>query len=200
MSLGKRLGAGYSGVPFKTFGFKPAHKCRPYYPSRGRLSTESTDIGLTLKIIVDQFPGVSLYVSGSSALELQNRTNESLTGRKWGFTLLPVSYEEYENAHGVWYAFQQLENRLLFGMYPEVLNASGQEKDILKELVSSYLYKDILAYADIRKSDKLEKLVQALALQIGSEVKFSELANLLDLDKNTVGNYIDILEKGFIIF
>jgi predicted AAA+ superfamily ATPase len=92
------------------------------------------------------------------------------------------------------------ENMLLFGMYPEVLTSEGQEKDVLSELVSSYLYKDILAYADIRKSDKLEKLVRALALQIGSEVNYSELAKLIGLDKNTVGNYIDILEKGFIVF
>jgi len=157
-------------------------------------------IGLTMKIITDRFKEVQLFASGSSSFDLSNRINEPLTGRKWEYQLFPISWEEYENNHGYVYAEQQLENRLLYGFYPDVLNNSGNEISVLRNLVSSYLYKDILSYSDIRKPDVLEKLVQALALQIGSEVNYSELAQIVSVDKNTVAKYIDILEKGFVIF
>ncbi len=98
------------------------------------------------------------------------------------------------------YAEQDLENRLIYGFYPDVLNNPGDEPSILRNLVDSYLYKDILALSDIRKPEVLEKLVQALAYQIGSEVNYSELAQIANVDKNTVIKYIDLLEKGYIIF
>ncbi len=101
-------------------------------------------IGLTLKIITDQIKDVQLLVSGSSSFDLSNELNEPLTGRKWEYELLPVSWEEYENFHGYTMAEQQLENRLLYGMYPEVLNNPGEEKEVLNQLVNSYLYQDIL--------------------------------------------------------
>lgn len=157
-------------------------------------------IGITLKIITDQFKGVQLLVSGSSSFDLANEMNEPLTGRKWEFQLLPVSWEEYQQKHGYLLAEQQLENRLLYGMYPDVLNHQGEEVDVLKELVNSYLYKDILSYANIRKPEVLEKLVKALALQIGSEVSYNELSQLVGVDKNTISNYIDILQKGYVVF
>jgi predicted AAA+ superfamily ATPase len=97
-------------------------------------------------------------------------------------------------------ATQQLEIRLLYGMYPDVINNSSEAFDVLKELTNSYLYKDILALGSIRKPEVLEKLLQALALQVGSEVSYNELAQLLNINKNTVATYIDTLEKAFVIF
>ncbi len=157
-------------------------------------------IGLTMKIITDRFKDVQLFTSSSSSFDLSNKINEPLTGRKWVYHLYPISWEEYEKHHGYLYASQQLENRLLYGFYPDVLNSPGDEISILRNLVNSYLYKDILAVADIRKPELLEKLVQALALQIGSEVNYSELAQIVNADKNTVVKYIEILQQGYIIF
>ena len=157
-------------------------------------------IGLTMKIITDRFKDVQLFASGSSSFDLSNKINEPLTGRKWEYQLFPISWEEYENHHGYLYSEQQLENRLLYGFYPDVLNNPGDEIPILRNLVSSYLYKDILSFADLRKPEVLDKLVQALALQVGSEVSYSELAQIVNVDKNTISKYIDILQKGYIIF
>ena len=157
-------------------------------------------IGLTMKIITDRFKDVQLFASGSSSFDLSNKINEPLTGRKWEYQLFPISWEEYENHHGYLYAEQNIENRLLYGFYPDVLNNVGDEVSILRNLVNSYLYKDILSFADIRKPEVLDKLVQALALQVGSEVNYSELAQIVNIDKNTIGKYIDILQKGYIIF
>ena len=157
-------------------------------------------IGLTMKIITDRFKDVQLFASGSSSFDLTNKINEPLTGRKWEYQLFPISWEEYENHHGYIFSEQQLENRLLYGLYPDVLNNSGDEISILRNLVNSYLYRDILSYSDIRKPEILDKLVQALALQIGSEVNYSELAQIVNVDKNTISKYIDILQKGYVIF
>lgn len=157
-------------------------------------------IGLTMKIIIDQFKGVQLFSSGSSSFDLANKLNEPLTGRKWEYRLYPISWEEFENNHGYLHGEQQLENRLLFGLYPDVLNNPGDEVNILRNLLNSYLYRDILAQSDLRKPEILDKLVQALALQIGNEVNYSELGQILSVDKNTVSRYIEILEKGFVIF
>ena len=147
------------------------------------------NIGLTAKIIVDKFKDVQLLMSGSSALEIKNQLSESLTGRKWEYFMYPVSWHELEITEGYIKTLQQLELRLIYGMYPEIINYPSEEKDRLKQLIDSYLYKDLLSFYNIRKPDVLEKLLQALAFQTGSEV-----------DKNTIKNYIDILEKGFIIF
>lgn len=157
-------------------------------------------IGLTMKIIIDQFKGVQLFSSGSSSFDLANKLNEPLTGRKWEYRLYPISWEEFENTHGYLHGELQLENRLLFGLYPDVLNNPGDEVNILRNLLNSYLYRDILAHSDLRKPELLDKLVQALALQIGNEVNYSELGQILSVDKNTVSRYIEILEKGFVIF
>ena len=157
-------------------------------------------IGLTMKIITDRFKGIQLFTSGSSSFDLSNQINEPLTGRKWEYQLFPISWEEYEEHHGYLYSEQQLENRLLYGFYPDVLNNPGDEINILRNLVNSYLYKDILSFVNIQKPEILEKLVQALALQIGSEVNYSELAQIVNADKNTVSKYINILQKGYIIF
>ena len=158
-------------------------------------------IGLTLKIIIDQFKDIQLWISGSSSFSLFNELNEPLTGRKWEYELYPISWEEYENHVGYIKAQQNLENRLIYGMYPEVLtNNRGEEKEVLRNLVNSYLYRDILSHGEIRKPEILEKLVQGLALQVGSEVTYNELSQLVSISKDTVQRYIDILEKGYVIF
>jgi len=157
-------------------------------------------IGLTLKIITDQFKNIQLFVSGSSSFDLGNKLNEPLTGRKWEYELFPISWEEFEKKEGFVKAEQQIENRLLFGFYPEVLNNKGKERTALKNLVSSYLYRDILAFSEIRKPEILDNLLLALALQVGSEVNYNELAQTIGVNKITIQKYIDILEKGYIIF
>lgn len=158
------------------------------------------NIGITLKLITDQFKKVQLIVSGSSAFEMNNKINEPLTGRKWEYLLYPISWKEFEDNVGFLKAEQQLELRMIYGMYPDVINNIGTETEILKQLTDSYLYKDILAFSGIRKPDVLEKLLKALAFQIGNEVSYNELSQLTGIDKNTVGNYINILEKAFVIF
>ena len=157
-------------------------------------------IGMTLKIITDQFKDVQLLVSGSSSFDLGNELNEPLTGRKWEYELFPISWDEYEHSIGLVKSEQQIENRLLYGCYPEVINDPGNEIDVLKNLTNSYLYRDILAFSDIRKPEVLEKLVQALALQIGSEVNYNELSQLIGINKLTIQKYIAILEKGYVVF
>ena len=157
-------------------------------------------IGLTLKIITDQFSDVQLFVSGSSSFDLGNQLNEPLTGRKWEYELFPISWEEFEMKEGYVKAEQQLENRLLYGMYPEVLNDKGNEREVLKNLASSYLYRDILAFSEIRKPEILDNLLLALALQVGNEVNYNELAQTVGVNKITIQKYIDILEKGYIVF
>lgn len=157
-------------------------------------------IGLTMKIIVDQFKDKQLWISGSSSFSLAHELNEPLTGRKWKYELLPISWHEFEKHVGLLKAEQQMEQRLIYGFYPDVLNHPGEEEEILRNLVDSYLYKDILSYAEIRKPEVLDKLVRALAFQVGSEVNYNELSQTIDVDKNTVKRYIDILEKGYVIF
>lgn len=158
------------------------------------------NIGLTLKMIHDRIKGVQVLVSGSSALDLGDKLQESLTGRKWEYQMFPISWEEWYEHKDYLTVTQQLESRILYGMYPEVLNNPGEEEQVLKELTKSYLYKDILAITGIKKPDMLEKLVMALAFQIGSEVSYNELSQLLGIDKNTVSSYIELLEKAFVVY
>lgn len=157
-------------------------------------------LGLTAKIIVDRFKDVQLILSGSSSFELLSITHEPLTGRKWTFTLLPVCWEEYQEYAGFLKAEQDLGNRLVFGFYPEVLIKPDEPEIILKELTGSYLYQDILMFANIRKPDAIQKLIQALAWQVGNEVVYNEVADICGLDPKTVANYIDILEKAYVVF
>ena len=158
------------------------------------------NIGLTMKIIIDQLQDVQLWISGSSAFSVFNELNEPLTGRKWEYELFPISWEEFEDHIGVFEADQQLERRLVFGMYPDVINTPGEESEILENLVSSYLYKDVLSYAGIRKPQVLDRLIQALALQVGSEVNYNKLSKLVGVDRNTIEKYITILEQGYVVF
>ena len=158
------------------------------------------DIGLTLKILHDNFPDVQFAVTGSSSLDLSNTINESLTGRKFEYNLFPFSTNELVNHTNLLEEMKQLKNRLVYGFYPDVVNNPGDEKEILSNIVSSYLYKDVFEFQDVRKPAIIEKLVQALALQVGSEVSFNELGNLLGIDSLTVQRYVDLLEKAYVIF
>jgi predicted AAA+ superfamily ATPase len=158
------------------------------------------NIGLTLKLITDNIKEAQLIVTGSSSLDLANEINEPLTGRKWEFQLFPISWEEYVAYRGFLKAKSELNQRIIYGMYPDVINHPGDENEVLLQLSDSYLYKDLLALKGIRKPELLEKLLQALSLQIGSEVSYNELSKLLQVDKNTVARYIDLLEKTFVVF
>lgn len=158
------------------------------------------DVGLTIKLLHDSFPNVQLAVTGSSSLDLSNSINEPLTGRKFEYNLFPFSTNELVNHTSMLEEMRLLKNRLVYGFYPDVVNNPGEEKEILTNIVNSYLYKDLFEFQDIRKSSVIEKLVQALALQVGSEVSFNELGNLLGIDTVTVQRYVDLLEKAYVIF
>lgn len=158
------------------------------------------NIGLCIKLIVDQIPGVKVIATGSSAFDLANRINEPLTGRKWEYRLYPFSFGEMVNHHGFMEENRLLNHRLIYGYYPEIVNNPGEEEVRLKQLSSSYLYKDILTWERIQKPDKMERLVQALAFQLGNEVSFNELGQLTGLDNETTEKYVDLLEKSFIVF
>lgn len=158
------------------------------------------NIGLTLKLLVDQFKNVQVIATGSSALELASEINEPLTGRKWEYNLYPFSTLELKNHTSMLEEQRLLENRMIYGFYPDVINHPGEEAKVLLSLSNSYLYKDILSLKDIRKPALLEKLLTALALQIGSEVSFHELGQIVGADTQTVERYIQLLEKCFVVF
>ena len=159
-----------------------------------------TDIGIKLKLITDQMPEVQLLASGSSSFDLANKINEPLTGRKWEYKLFPLSFAELVGETNLLEEKRMIPHRMVYGSYPDVVTHQGDEIAILRELTQSYLYKDILEFDKIHKPDKLAKLLQALAYQIGSEVSFNELAQLCDLDAKTIANYVTILEQAYIIF
>jgi len=158
------------------------------------------NIGLKLKLITDQLQHIQLIATGSSAFDLANQVNEPLTGRKWEYTMLPVSFSEMVSYHGLIEEKRMLPHRLIYGYYPEIVMNPGQEKELLKQLTNSYLYKDILMLESVKKSDKLLKLLQALAFQVGSQVSSNELGQLCGLDNKTVNKYLELLEKVFVIF
>ena len=158
------------------------------------------DIGLTLKLLIDNCPEKQIIVTGSSAMELSNAINEPLTGRKYAYDVLPLSEDELIAEFGKTEESRMLERRMLFGTYPDVVNHPGEETELLNNIVNSYLYKDIFDFQDVRKPEIIEQLLQALALQIGSEVSFNELGRLLGMNSQTVQRYVDLLEKSFVIF
>lgn len=158
------------------------------------------NIGLQLKRIKDNMPDVQIVATGSSSFDLANKINEPMTGRKIELQMFPLSYRELVNHYGAYETDAQLEHRLVFGCYPEVVCTPGMERELLTNLSSSYLYKDILTWEHIKKSERLTKLLQAIALQIGSQVSYTELGNICGLDNKTVERYITLLEQAFIIF
>lgn len=158
------------------------------------------DIGMTLKRITDNFPDVQLLVTGSSALGLQDKLNEPLTGRKYEYHLYPISTGELYSNDGLLRVKQSLETRLIYGSYPDVINHADEAKELLMNISDSYLYKDLLSLDDIRRPMLLEKILIALALQVGSEVSYNEIAQTVGSDSKTVEKYIDLLSKCYIIF
>ena len=158
------------------------------------------NIGLTLKIIVDNFKDLQVVATGSSALELSNSIMEPLTGRAFEYHLYPFSVEELSAKYSDLEFKRILENRMIYGNYPDIINYPDEAEKRLGMIANNYLYKDLLQYQNIKKSDVLEKLVRALALQIGSEVSFNELAAMLGVAKQTIEHYAKLLEQSFVIF
>ena len=158
------------------------------------------NIGLTLKLFTDQLKDVQVIATGSSAFELSSQVNEPLTGRKYEYMLFPLSFGEMVQHHGLLTERRLIEHRLLYGYYPEIVTKQGEEKELLKLLAESYLYKDLLILEQVKKPALLEKLLKALALQVGCEVNYHELAQTIGADGKTVDRYIDLLEKTFVIF
>lgn len=158
------------------------------------------NIGLRLKLITDTMPDIQLIATGSSSFDLANKINEPLTGRKWEYKMFPISFNEMVLHHGLLEEKRLIPHRMIYGYYPDVINNQGNEKEILKQLSDSYLYKDIFIWEQIKKPDKILKLLQAIAFQVGSQVSYYELAQMCGIDSKTVEKYIDLLEKTFIIF
>ncbi|MEI6900800.1 MAG: ATP-binding protein [Bacteroidota bacterium] len=158
------------------------------------------NIGLTIKLVTDNLKDVQVIATGSSAFELAESIREPLTGRKFEHFLFPVSYEEMSAHIGQSEERRLLEHRLIFGYYPDILNHPGEERRLLNLLSDSYLYKDLFAYERIKKPSLLQKLLKAIALQLGNEVSYNELSRLIGADKETVERYIDLLEKAFVVF
>ena len=158
------------------------------------------NIGITLKLLVDNFPEKQIVATGSSALDLSNEIFEPLTGRKYEFKLFPLSLSELKQEYSNMEIKRILEKRIIMGMYPEIQQKSLEAEILLRDLSSSYLYKDVLEYQNLKRPELLEKLLKALALQIGGEVSYTELANTLRVRKETISNYIQLLEKAFVIF
>lgn len=158
------------------------------------------NIGLALKLIIDNYPEIQVIATGSSSFELMNKMNEPLTGRKFEYLLFPLSTEEMILFNGELTENRLLNHRMVFGFYPEIVTHLGEEVDLLKLISDSYLYRDLLMLDNIKKPEKLIKLLQALAYQVGNEVSYNEIGNLIGLDSKTVERYIDLLEKSFVVF
>lgn len=160
------------------------------------------DIGLNLKLIVDHLKGVFVIATGSSSFDLARNIGEPLTGRKTTLQMFPLAQLEIMATENLAQTKANLENRLIYGSYPEVvvIKDNAERAEYLKEIISSYLYKDILELDGIKHADKIVRLLQLLAFQIGQEVSHSELGTQLGISKNTVERYLDLLEKSFVIY
>lgn len=160
------------------------------------------DIGLILKLIVDSIEGIKIIATGSSIFDLNNHLGEPLVGRKNTLYLFPLAQIEFSMQENYKETIENLEQRLLFGGYPELIQYPDWEdkKEYLFEIINSYLLKDILVFEGIKHADKIYDLLRLIAYQLGKEVSLQELANQLQMSKNTVANYLDLLSKVFIIF
>lgn len=158
------------------------------------------NIGRALKLIVDTFPEIQVLATGSSSFDIGNRINEPLTGRKFEYMMYPLSFGELTKYNGLLEEKRLLQHRLVFGTYPDVVMQLGDEVRILKNLVSSYLYRDVLQLDGLKKPSLLSKILNALAFQVGSEVSINEVAQLVGSNSHTVERYIDLLEKSYVIF
>lgn len=158
------------------------------------------EVGQVLKRLYDKVKGVQVIASGSSSGELASKTEEAMTGRKFTYTLFAPSFSELAGVTSPVEELRVIEKRLVYGSYPDVVTHPGDEIDRLREIGKGYLYKDILKYEAIRRPEILDRLMRALAFQIGQEVSYSELAETIGSDPKTISKYIDILEKAFIVF
>jgi len=158
------------------------------------------NVGLGLKLITDHLKSIQLLVTGSSAFELSNRLNESLMGRTFEYQLFPLSFSEMADYHTLREEKRLLPYRLVYGYYPNVVMHPEDNKKILQNLVQNFLYKDMLLLEDVKKPDKIVKLLQALAFQIGSQVSYNEISKIVGLNVATVEKYIIMLEQSFVIF
>jgi len=160
------------------------------------------DIGLNLKILVDNFPQAMFLATGSASFDLATQISEPLTGRKLTYNLFPVSYGEIQHTFGALEARAQLERWLVWGGYPGIVTTEDPvlRERLLGELVGSYLYRDILNLEGLRRAEKIVDLLRLLAFQIGHEVSIAELAANLAMNRQTVERYLDLLEKVFVIF
>lgn len=157
-------------------------------------------IGLTIKIITDQLKDVQVIATGSSSFELAKHIHEPLTGRKYEMLLLPLSWQELVTHTDFLSERRALEQRLVYGSYPEIVLDNERAAEHLKLIANSYLYKDLFELEQVKKPMLFEKLVKALALQVGSEVSINEISGSLQADNKTVEKYIAMLEKAFVIF
>jgi len=158
------------------------------------------DIGIICKQLVDENLGLQLILTGSSALNIANITQEPLTGRKWEYFLYPISFSELVTHEGLLQSIQKLSLYLIYGSYPEIITSPQEAKPLLTNLTNSYLYKDILALTGVKKPMLLEKILKALAWQVGSEVSLNELSRIVDADVKTVDQYIYLLEQVFVVY
>ncbi len=158
------------------------------------------DIGLTLKMMTDLKTAVQVVVTGSSSLDLANKINEPATGRLFEYKMYPLSTHELAAHTDSRSERRLLQTRMIYGYYPEVVTRSDDAKRLLSSIVNSYLYRDLLGFNGIKRPELLQKLVRALALQVGSEVSYNELSRLLDADRGTIESYIRLLEQCFVIF
>ena len=160
------------------------------------------EIGLNLKLLTDHVDGLRIVATGSSSFDLAAQTGEPLTGRKTTLLLLPLAQLELDAVESAHETRANLDARLLYGSYPEVVLLASNEgrEEYLRELIASYLFKDVLQLEGVRHTAKLTRLLQLLAFQIGKDVSVSELASGVGLNKNTVDRYLDLLEKAYVIY
>ena len=160
------------------------------------------NIGMGLKIIVDQVPNIKVIATGSASFDLANKLGEPLVGRKWTKTLFPVSVFELKKRKSNFDLSNDLNKHLIYGTYPEVLmnKMVAKKRNILEEIARSYLLKDILAIERVKGAKKLFDLLKLIAFQVGNEVSLTELGSQLSLDRKTVERYLDLLEKSFILY
>ncbi|MBQ3923392.1 MAG: ATP-binding protein [Spirochaetales bacterium] len=158
------------------------------------------NIGRAVKLLIDNNPNIQVILTGSSSFDIANKTEESLTGRKFVYNLFPLTFKELTDHFGFWEERKKLELRLVYGSYPEVVCHEERMKEILKLIAESYMYRDLFQYEGIRKSHFLTKLLKALAYQCGSEVSENELAGLLGVSRTLIDSYIKLLADAFIIF
>ncbi|MDD3103590.1 MAG: ATP-binding protein [Candidatus Cloacimonetes bacterium] len=157
------------------------------------------EIGLCIKLLVDNYPRIQVIATGSSSLELSDSIREPLTGRKYELYLFPLAYQEMLNHIGRVQEDRLLSHRLIFGSYPEVVSSPGEEIELVRLLADSYLFKDLFNLEQIKKPPLLEKIIRTLALQVGSEVSYNEIAQLVSADRQTVEKYIGLMEKAYIV-